>query len=104
VLPQVQCDHGLDRGALLGVETPTVAKMVSQRPSLVTSPRLEGGHELALVDQANLKGEQSEEQISVSGKGGHGAGLPRARHGRCAVGPRRRGPAAVVRWIGWIIS
>jgi hypothetical protein len=25
-------------------------------------------------------------------------------HGGCAVGPRRRGPAAVVRWIGSIIS
>jgi hypothetical protein len=71
---------------------------------LVAGPGAEGGDELALVDQAVLQCEQSEEEMAVGGDGGHGASLPGAGHGRCAVGPRRRGPAAVVRWIGWIIS
>jgi hypothetical protein len=32
---------------------------------------LEGSHELGLVDQAVLKGEQSKEQMAVGGDGGH---------------------------------
>jgi hypothetical protein len=78
--------------------------MVSQCPGFLTSPRLESGHELTLIDQANLKGEQSEKQVTVSGEGGHGVSLPGARHVRCAVCPRHRGPAALVRWIGSIVS
>ncbi len=62
--------------------------------------RPEGGDELVLVDQAVLQREQAEEQVAVGGNGGHGVVLPERRQ---AFGPRRRGPAAVVRWIGWII-
>src|SRR5262245_25360805 len=46
--------------------------MVGQGTGLVERPRLEGGHELALVDQAVLQREQAEEQVAVSGDGGHG--------------------------------
>jgi hypothetical protein len=33
---------------------------------------LEGSHELGLVDQAVLKGEQSKKQMAVGGDGSHG--------------------------------
>ena len=54
------------------------------------------GH-VGLAHGSTLEGEQSEEQVAFWGGGGHGASLPGAGHSRCAVGPRRRGPAAVVR-------
>ena len=76
----------------VGVEVAAGDEVVGQRPGLVAGPGLEGGDELVLVDQAVLQGEQAEEQVAVGGDGGHGASLPGGRHGRCAVGPRRRGP------------
>src|SRR5262249_31490638 len=104
VLLHVQADHGLDAGALVVVEVTAGGEVLGQGAGLIAGPGLEGGDELALVDQAVLEGEQSEEQVAFGGGGGHGASLPGARHGRCTVGPWRRGPAAAVRWIGSIIS
>ena len=46
-------------------------QVVGQASRLVESPGLEGGHELALVDDSVLKCEQSEEQMAV-GASGHG--------------------------------
>ena len=65
----MQGDQGLDRGTLLGVEVAAGDEVVGQGPGLVAGPGLEGGDELALVDQAVLQGEQAEEQVAV---GGHG--------------------------------
>src|SRR5262249_52458862 len=61
-------------------------------------PGPEGGDELALVDQADLQGEQAEEQVAVGGDGGHGAGLPKGRHGRWASdgGASAQGSGSVV--------
>jgi hypothetical protein len=39
-------------------------KLVGQWPTLLTSPGVEGGHELGLVDQPSLKRQQSEEEVS----------------------------------------
>jgi hypothetical protein len=46
-------------------------EMVGQRRRLFGGPGMEGGDELGLLDQAGLKGEQSEEEMSVSDSG-HG--------------------------------
>ncbi len=46
-------------------------QVVGQALRLVQRPGLEGGHELALVDDAVLQSEQSEEEMAVGG-GGHG--------------------------------
>ena len=92
VLLQVQPDHGLDAGALVGVEVAAGGEVLGQGPGLVAGPGLEGGDELALVDQAVLQGEQAEEQVAVGGDGGHGAGLPEGR--RTAVGARPPTPGA----------
>ena len=54
-------------------------------------PGLEGGHELALVDQPVLQREQSEEEMAG---GGHGTSLPGSEPGRRAFVPRCRGPLA----------
>ena len=71
-------DHGLDAGALVGVEVAAGDEVVGQGPGLVAGPGLEGGDELALVDQAVLQGQQAEEQVAVGGDGGHGRASGRA--------------------------
>ena len=58
--------------------------MVGQAPGLVAGPGLEGGDELALVDQAVLKREQSEEEMAVCG-GSHG--MAPNSGGRCVQAP-----------------
>ena len=60
-------------GPVVGVEVAAADQVVGQRPGLVAGPGLEGGDELALVDQAVLQREQAEEQVAVGGDGGHGA-------------------------------
>jgi hypothetical protein len=45
-------------------------EVIGQALGLVAGPCLKGEHELALVDQAVLKREQSEQEMAVSG-GGH---------------------------------
>ena len=66
----VQGDQRLDGGAAVGVKVTAGLKLIGQAMRLVERPRLEGGHELHLADQAVLKGEQSEEKLAV-GSGGH---------------------------------
>jgi hypothetical protein len=64
VLGDVQVRHRRDDGPLGVVEMTEGDEMVGQGAGLVEGPGLEGGHELDLVDQAILEGEQSEEQIA----------------------------------------
>ena len=71
VLLEVQGDDRFEAGAGVGVEVAAGDEVVGQAPGLVAGPGLEGGDELALVDQAVLKREQSEEEMAVGG-GGHG--------------------------------
>src|SRR4051794_8028204 len=61
---EVALDQPLDGGAIVGVE---IAKVVGERAGAGARPRLEGGDELVLVDQAVLKGEQAEKQVRVGG-------------------------------------
>src|SRR5262249_55467615 len=58
----------------------------------VQGPGLEGGHELDLVDQAVLEGEQAEEQVAIGGDGGQGSGLRAGRRGGWAFVPRHGKP------------
>ena len=51
---------------------------------LLERPGLKGGDELGLVDQADLKGEQAEEQVFLSG-GVHQGDLPATRRGTIDV-------------------
>jgi hypothetical protein len=74
----VQADHGLDAGALFGVEVVAVGQLVGQRPRAVAGPGAEGDDELVLVYQADLQGEQAEEQVAVGGEGGNGLSLREA--------------------------
>ena len=101
---EVPGDQGLDGGAVVGVEVAAGDEVVGQGAGLVERPGLEGGHELALVDQAVLQGQQAEEQVAVGGDGGHGAGLLEGgrRRGRSVpdVGGLRPGRAR----IAWIIA
>ena len=71
VLLEVQGDQRLEAGAGVGVQVTPGDEVVGQAPGLVARPGLEGGDELALVDQPVLKREQSEEEMAVGG-GGHG--------------------------------
>jgi hypothetical protein len=104
VLLDVACHEGLDRGSVVGIEVATVDEVVGQGSVLLERPRLEGGHQLRLVDQSDLEGEQAEEQITIRGDGCHGPQLPVGRRDRWAFGTRGRAPAARPRRIGWIIS
>ena len=81
-----RCNVGerFEAGALVGVEVAAGYEVVGQAPGLVAGPGLEGEHELALVDQAVLKREQSEEEMAVGG-GGHG--MAPNSGGRSGAGP-----------------
>ena len=75
----------------VGVEVAAVDEVVGQRPALVAGPGVEGGDELALVDQAVLEGEQAEEQVARwVARGGHGGASQSIRDGTM---PRRCGRA-----------
>jgi hypothetical protein len=89
VLLQVQGDHRLNAGTLVGVEVAAGGEVLGQGAGLVAGPGLEGGDELALVDQADLQRQQAEEEVAIGGDGGHGAVLPEARR---AVGVRPQTP------------
>jgi hypothetical protein len=64
MLLQVQRDHRLDAGSLLGVEVTAADEVNRQRSALIAGPRLKGGHELHFIDQAVLEREQAEEQVA----------------------------------------
>ena len=71
VLLDVQGDDRVEAGAGVGVEVAPGDELVGQALGFVARPGLEGGDELALVDQPVLKCEQSEQEMAVRG-GGHG--------------------------------
>src|SRR4051812_42608490 len=75
VLLDVACYEGIDRGSVVGIEVAATDEVVRQGAGLVERPGLEGGHQLALVDQPVLKGQQSKQKVAVSGDSGHGSGL-----------------------------
>jgi hypothetical protein len=54
-------------GLSVRIEVAASDQVLGQRPRLGAGPGLEGGDELALVDQAVLKVDQAEEQVAVSG-------------------------------------
>jgi hypothetical protein len=87
VLLEVQTDHGLDARPLVGVEVAAGGEVLGQGPGLVAGPSLEGGDEVALVDQADLEGDQAEEQVAVGGEDGHGACLRGAGGGDVCSAP-----------------
>jgi hypothetical protein len=75
MLLDVLVDQSLEQAALDGIQVAPRDKVVGQAVGLFQGPGLEGGDQLGLVDQADLKGEQSEQQILLGGDGGHGSGL-----------------------------
>jgi hypothetical protein len=91
VLLEVLGGQRLDQAALLGVEMAEGLEVVVQGPGLVAGPGVEGGDELGLVDQADLEGQQAEEEVPV-GVGGHRVCL---RNDGRGLSPRRRVPGAV---------
>jgi hypothetical protein len=68
----VQGGQGLDGGSLGGIEVAQRDQVVGQGPRLVAGPGVERGHELRLLDQAGLQGEQAEEEMAVGVRAGHG--------------------------------
>ena len=68
---QVNRGQRLQQRPLGGGQVAAGFQVVGQAPGLVERPGLEGGHELALVDEPVLEREQSEEEMAVGG-GGHG--------------------------------
>ena len=88
VLLDVQGDDRFEAGAGVGVEVTPGDELVGQAPGFVAGPGLEGGDQGALVDQAVLKREQSEEEMAVGG-GGHG--VAPIVVGRAGAGPGLRG-------------
>ena len=72
VLYDVACHEGVDGESIVGIEITPGDDLVGQAPSFVARPCLNGEHERALVNQAVLKREQSEEEMAVGGEGGHG--------------------------------
>jgi hypothetical protein len=85
VLGKVALNEQLDSRSVGGLKVAALEQVLGQRPAPRSSPRLERRHELALVDEANLKGEQPEQQVSV---GGH---RQRSRNaGRAPKSARRR--------------
>ena len=68
---EVDLGQRLQQRPLGGGQVAAGFQVVGQAPGLVERPGLEGGHELALVDDPVLEGEQSEEEMAVGG-GGHG--------------------------------
>ena len=65
VLLQMLGDELVQQGALPIVQVAPIDEMVGQGTGLVAGPGLEGGDELDLVDQADLQGEETEEEMSV---------------------------------------
>ena len=68
---QVDVDQRLQQRRLGVGQVAPGFEVVGQALGLVERPGLEGGDELALVDEAVLKREQSEQEMAVGG-GGHG--------------------------------
>jgi hypothetical protein len=74
---QVQGDHRLDPGPLLGVEVTAADEVLGQRAALIARPGGERREQRSLIDQAVLQRQHAEEQVA-RGVGGaqHGGRLP----------------------------
>src|SRR5262249_18424894 len=72
MLLQMQRHHRFHPGALVGVKIAARDQVIGQGLAPGTGPCLKRGDKLTLVDQAVLKCQQAEKQVSG---GGHGAGL-----------------------------
>jgi hypothetical protein len=68
----VQFDHGFDGSPTISIQNTSFAQVIGQRPTFVACPALEGGDELRLVDEPDLKCDQSEQELVVGDGGGHG--------------------------------
>jgi hypothetical protein len=77
VLLEIASHQGRDGESIVGIEVAAADEVVGQGAGLVERPGLEGGHELDLVDQPILEGEQSEEQVAVGVRLRHEIGSPR---------------------------
>ena len=71
VFLDVQGNDGVEPGAGFGVKVAPVDEVVGEGRRFVAGPGVEGRDQSPLVDHADLKCEQSEEQMAV-GSGGHG--------------------------------
>ncbi len=101
----MQAGDGIDGGATRGIEVSEVDEVVGQRPALVASPGGEGRKQRPLVDQADLQGQQTEEEVAFGIHGGHGMRLSKARQDSRAPGHRpRRPPSRATSRIGTIIA
>ncbi len=98
---EVDRDEPLEQCPPGGIEVAAGFEVVGQAAGLVEGPGLEGGHELALVDDPILQREESEEEMTV-GIGGHGEapvhGVAPAKPDR-GHGARSRGERRDVRII-----
>jgi hypothetical protein len=94
VLLEVARHQRLDDGPVLRVEVAAGEEVLGQGPGTVAGPGLEGGDELALVDQAVLERQQAEEQVAVGVDGSHRAFLSVVRHQVQAPRPHGQGPPA----------
>src|SRR5262249_40052976 len=65
VLLEVEGGQGLEGGPLGVVEVTAADQEIGKQSILGAAPGLEGGDELALIDQPVLQGEQAEEQIAL---------------------------------------
>ena len=75
--------------------------MSARSADLIERPRLKRGHELALVDDARLKCEQSEEKMAIGGGGhgeapGHDVITATTDHGHGALVARERRDESIV--------
>ena len=70
--PGTRDNRATDAGRGAQADVWAADEVIGQGASLVKGPGLEGGHELALVNQPVLQRQQAEEQVAVRGEGGHG--------------------------------
>jgi hypothetical protein len=85
----VQRDQRVDGCLALRVEVPQRDQVLGQGSGLVSRPGLDGRHELALLYQAHLEGQQAEEQVA--------GGLFCATHDGLLAGGRARGNCGAMR-------
>ena len=88
---QVNRGQPLQQRPLGGGEVAAGFQVVGQAPGLVERPGLEGGHELALVDEPVLEREQSEEEMAIGGGSWRGSGPSRCPQ---QARPREHSPIA----------
>jgi hypothetical protein len=73
--------QALQQGAMRRVEVAQGDEMVGQGPGLVPGPGVKGGDQRRLVDQAGLKGQQAEQEVSRRVIPSFHSDVPRRRPG-----------------------